>query len=410
LRVELVCGRAQFRLRRGATLVPATALALLGTLVTAAVAASADSVPPVAAAVPDAAQAAAGLLLAPRAFRRAMESVLPSVVRIETSGGILTPPPAPRPKPAPSPPGAKPSPRRPQPRGMRGLSGPGEGPTTGLIISPDGYIITSTYNFLRRPAVITVVLNDGTQHVAKLLGRDETRKLCLLKIDDVQNLPVPRTVPASHLRIGQWAITVGVGYGGDEAALSAGIVSALARVSGKAVQTDTNISPANYGGPLVDLDGRVIGICVPLSPMSEETAAGVEWYDSGIGFGVPLDGLDRILHEMKEGKTIQPGKLGVTVQPDPSGKDAIITTVADSSPAAKAGLQPKDVITAVNGQPVVDVRKLRSILGRYVAGEKIKVAVKRGEQTLEVEATLVPGVDIPAPRPAPPVDFKPDPR
>jgi serine protease Do len=279
-----------------------------------------------------------------------------------------------------------------------------------LIISPDGYIITSTYNFLRRPAVITVLLNDGTQHVATLLGRDETRKLCLLKIDDVQNLPVPRTVPASNLRIGQWAITVGVGYGGDEAALSAGIVSALGRVSGKAVQTDANISPANYGGPLVDLDGRVIGICVPLSPMSEETAAGVEWYDSGIGFGVPLDGLDRILHEMKEGKTIQPGKLGVTVQPDPSGKDAIITTVADSSPAAKAGLQPKDVITAVNGQPVVDVRKLRSILGRYVAGEKIKVAVKRGEQTREVEATLVPGVDIPAPRPAPPVDFKPDPR
>src|SRR5262249_41731663 len=139
----------------------------------------------------------------------------------------------------------------------------------------DGYIITSTFNFLKRPPVITVVFPDGKRHVAKLLGRDDTRKLCLLKVDGVQSLPVPEFVPRSELKVGQWAVAVGVGYGDGSPALSAGIISAASRISGKAVQTDANTSPANYGGPLVDLDGRVIGVCVPLSPGSKEVAGGV---------------------------------------------------------------------------------------------------------------------------------------
>jgi serine protease Do len=349
----------------------------------------------------------AGYLLAPKAFRSSAETVMPAVVKIETSGGLLAPPPSPRPKRAEMP-TAKAEPAKPgQPRpasprrGMRGISGPGEGPTTGLIIASDGYIITSTYHFLRRPEVITVVLQDGTQHVARLLGRDETRKLCLLKIDPAENLPVPRFAPAGGLRVGQWVITVGVGYGGDEAALSTGIISALGRISRKAVQTDANISPANYGGPLVDLNGCVIGVCVPLSPYSESTAGGVEWYDSGIGFAIPLDGLDHIIQAMKTGKTIEPGRLGVVLQPGATGKDVVISAVVSGSPASQAGLEPKDVITAIEGQPVEDLRKFRGVLGRYVAGDTIKIAVRRGEKTLETKATLMAGHDLPAPAPAP---------
>jgi serine protease Do len=290
-------------------------------------------------------------------------------------------------------------------RGMQGISGPGEGPTTGLIISSDGYIITSTYNFLRRPEIITVVLHDGTQHVARLLGRDETRKLCVLKIDGVHDLPVPRVAPLAGVRIGQWAITAGVGYGGDEAALSTGVISALGRISSKALQTDANISPANYGGPLVDLDGRVLGICVPLSPQAEDTAGGVEWYDSGIGFAVSLEGLDAIIQAMKSGKTIESGKLGVVPQPGAGGKEVVVAQVAPDSPAAKAGLQPQDRITAVDDRPVEDLRKFCSLLGRYVAGDTIKLAVKRGEQTLELKATLIAGNDVPAPKPVPSADL-----
>ena len=82
-------------------------------------------------------------------------------------------------------------------------------------------------------------------------------------------------------------------------------------MSGRAIQTDANISPANYGGPLIDIEGHVLGICVPLSPRAQGAASGVDWYDSGIGFAIPLSGAKRLIDEMKTGKHIKPGKLGV---------------------------------------------------------------------------------------------------
>ena len=215
----------------------------------------------------------AGYLLAPKAFRAAAETVMPSVVTIETYGVA-----------APTGRSGGPPSRG---RQVAGISKPGEGPTTGLIISPDGFIVTSTYNFIRHQALITVVLQDGSQYLAKLLGRDDTRKLCLLKINAPTPLPVPRFVAGRDLHVGQWAISIGVGYGSEDPAISAGIVSATSRISDKAVQTDANTSPANYGGPLIDIQGRVIGICVPMSPAGQSAEAGVELYDSGIGLRCP---------------------------------------------------------------------------------------------------------------------------
>lgn len=215
-----------------------------------------------------------GFLLAPKAFRAAVARVLPSVVVIETYGGAM--------------------PARPKGKRSKGKGGasvaqkPGDGPGTGLIISADGHILTSTYHFVRQQPVITVVLPDGSQHVARLLARDDRRKLCLLKIEDVRNLPVPVFADPAHLQIGQYAVAIGFGYGGDEPAISAGIVSALNRFAARAVQTDAKLSPANYGGPLIDIEGRVIGINVPLSPQADETLGGTEWYDSGVGFAVPI--------------------------------------------------------------------------------------------------------------------------
>ncbi|MCI0356859.1 MAG: S1C family serine protease, partial [Planctomycetaceae bacterium] len=205
-----------------------------------------------------------GTLLAPKAFRAAAAKVQPSLVRIEGFGGIAA--------------------------GVDGggYQAPGEGPTTGLVLSSDGYVVTSTFNFLRKPPIITVVTPDGRRHVAKLLGRDETRKLCILKVDGVNGWPVPELASRDKLKVGQWVVATGIGFGAAQPALSAGIISATSRISGRAVQTDVNLSPANYGGPLIDLEGRVVGICAPLSPHGAGEAAGAEWYDSGIGFAVPL--------------------------------------------------------------------------------------------------------------------------
>jgi serine protease Do len=326
-----------------------------------------------------------GNLLAPKAFRAAVDKVLPSVVTIESFGGVSSV----------------------QGR-IGGIRRQGEGPSTGLIVSPDGYLVTSTFNFIKRPPIITVIFHDGTRRVAKLLGRDDTRKLCILKVDDVSDLPVPPFVPRSEMRVGQWAISVGIGYGDTEPAVSAGIISATSRMSGRAVQTDANTSPANYGGPLLDIDGRVLGICVPLSPRSQAAGAGVEWYDSGIGFAVPLHNEKTLIAALKEGKTIKAGFLGVQVKPaNANGTGVEVTVVQKKSAAEEAGLKKGDVIVSINDDPVIDPAQLRISVSSHVAGETIKVKVKRGEESIELQANLKEatqqakpsGPRIPVPKP-----------
>jgi len=156
--------------------------------------------------------------------------------------------------------------------------------------------------------------------------------------------------------------------------------------------TDANISPANYGGPLLDIEGRVIGICVPLSPREQGPAGGVAWYDSGIGFAIPLDGLGPLLEQMKAGKVIQPGKLGILPAPQPpKGGGVEIRSVQKGSGAEKAGIQAKDIILAVDGQPVADILALRKLLGQHVAGDTVTVKVRRGDDELALPVTLAAG-------------------
>ncbi|MEX2185345.1 MAG: trypsin-like peptidase domain-containing protein [Pirellulales bacterium] len=327
-----------------------------------------------------------GYRLAPKAFRAAVARVAPSLVTIETFGGV------------------GPSAGRAQRGTMSGINRPGEGPTTGMVVSSDGYIITSTFNFIRKPAIITVILSDGTRKVAELLGSDETRKLCVLKIEGVSDLPLFESAPRSELRVGQWAITVGVGYGDEEPAVSAGIISATSRVSQRAVQTDANISPANYGGPLLDVEGRVIGVCVPLTPGSADVGSGVEWYDSGIGFAVPLAGYEPILERMKKGEVIQPGKMGVTGKPadTKTGAGVVIDKVMRGSPAEKAGVKSGDRVVRADGDEVLDMTHLITIVGRFIAGDEIALELKRGEETVELKVKLEAGLEQGAPdEPAP---------
>ncbi len=325
---------------------------------------------------PEAKSIARGNLLAPKAFRAAAAKIRPSVVTIESFGGVSG--------------GGK---------GAGASFKPGVGPTTGVVISADGYVVTSTFNFLNRPPIITVTFADGTRHVAKLLGRDETRKLCLLKIEGVSGLAVPEFASPEKLQVGQWTVALGVGFGEREPSLTAGIVSATNRISGRAIQTDANLSPANYGGPLIDIEGRLIGVCVPLSPGSKETAAGAEWYDSGIGFAVPLAGLETVLAQLKEGKTLQSGYLGVQAGPTgnpPAG--AVISKVLPKSAAEKAGLKEKDQIVKVAGEEVLDVTHLSVLVSKYLLGETIKLTVLRDGAEQELEVTLG---EMPPPPPMP---------
>jgi serine protease Do len=315
------------------------------------------------AAASDSSHLVLGDLAAPRAFRAAAAKVLPSIVAIDTFGGL--------------------APAAVERGALIGFGPAGRAPTTGLIVSGDGFIVTSTYNLLDRPPVITVTLRDGTRHVARLAGRDETRNICLLKIDGRRDLPVPEMIARDKLRPGQWAVSVGVGFGDAEPGISAGIVSATHRVFGRAVQTDANTSPANYGGPLVDIEGRVIGVCVPLSPASGELAAGAEWYDSGIGFAVPLAERENLLAALKDGRTIEPPHLGIKI-----ASQGTIESVEAGSPAEQAGLATGDRIESVDGDAVLDAVHLRYLIGRRNAGDKVRLAVRRDPMRKEVEVRL----------------------
>ncbi|MHB1156413.1 MAG: S1C family serine protease [Phycisphaerales bacterium] len=312
-------------------------------------------------------------------FGAAAARVMPAVVTIETVGGIGL--------------GGGNDKEQQKTNAINALSNPGEGPTTGLIVSADGYVLTSTFNFIRKPRIITVTLADGRRKVAELLGRDETRQVCLLKIDGVSDLPVAEPAKTDDLRIGQWAIAVGVGYGADEPAMTVGIISALHRIGGRALQTDANISPANYGGPLVDIEGRVIGLCTPLNPRAQRTGAGSAWYDSGIGFAVTLTGIDGIIERMKKGETLKRGLMGVVPSPDISQDGGVkLQQVVPGSPAATAGLAAEDRIMTVEGKAVNSPNDLMRVLSRYMAGDKVKLTVRHGEEPAkELELTLEPG-------------------
>jgi serine protease Do len=327
-----------------------------------------------------------------QAFRRAAERIAPSVVTIQTIGGTQ---PSARGMPL-SRPGEERTPggpRRPRPGPAAGSDFIiADGPTTGLIWSADGLILTSAFNFVRDPSVITVILPNGHRFVGELLARDEVRRLAMVKIE-ATGLPVPEWVThPAEIRVGQWALALGRGFGGQEPSISAGIISGLNRKSGVAVQTDAKLSPANFGGPLVDVNGRVIGLAVPMG-MGGGAMAGVEWYDSGIGFAIPHAQVASSAESLAVGHNLRRGLLGIQLNPHASG-GVPITNMADPSPASRAGLQIGDVVLAIDDAEIGTYPDLQRLLGGRLAGERIRVKIKRGSEEMELPVVLAVPEDI----------------
>ncbi|MFO1020552.1 MAG: PDZ domain-containing protein [Planctomycetales bacterium] len=293
-----------------------------------------------------------------RAYQQAAGAVAPSVVRVETVGGLD--------------------------RVDKAITGTAA--TTGLVVGADGWIITSSFNFSGQPSSILVSLPDGKKLAAKVAASDRQKMLTLLKVD-AKDLPVPTAAPEKTWRVGQTAIALGATYDSSPA-ISVGIVSALNRIWGKAVQTDAKISPVNYGGPLVDLQGRVLGVLVPLSPNGSEIMAGSEWYDSGIGFCVPLAQIQPTLPRLQKGENLVPGRAGITLNIKLLDQ-AVVDRVDLGSPARKAGLKTGDKIIAIDGQKVAREAQIRQIFGRKYAGDTLKVTYERDQKQHETELTLV---------------------
>lgn len=325
-------------------------------------------------------------------FQSVVETMRPFLVRIDTVGGaqpreVLLPTdedeaaPGGRPR-------ASQNPFRDSPGSDFVIA---DGSTTGLIHSSDGYIITSSFNFVRDPVLISVTLPDGRRLAADLIARDHVRKIALLKVE-AADLPTPAWKSRDKVRVGDWAIALGLGFGGAEPSVTVGIISALSRMSGNAIQTDAKLSPANYGGPLCDVRGRVVGICVPMAQRPGELA-GVELYDAGVGFVVFKERVEEIVSRLKQGESFYRGWLGMVS--DPSAPHAVVVrNVADPSPMRSAGVVPGDRIVKAAGQEVRHFGQLVQTLNMLAAGDAVELEVEREGTVFSVTVTLARSGDL----------------
>ena len=264
------------------------------------------------------------------------------------------------------------------------------GPTTGLVISPDGWIVSSSFNFVQQPASILVTFADGEQAPAELVAKDQSRMLVLLKVQGVSNLTVSEFVQPDEIRVGQWGIAVGRSFAriGRTSRWESSV--RVGRMFGRAIQTDANVSTANYGGPLVDIRGRVYGVIVPMAPQSTSEVAGAEWYDSGIGFVVPLASISPAIERMKKGQDQLTGVMGIAMAAENSrDAPAKLAAVLPTSPAGKAGFKKDDEIVEIEGKPIRTQTDLRFALGTKYAGDTVRVTAKRGDERLEKSVELV---------------------
>ncbi len=277
-------------------------------------------------------------------------------------------------------------------RGQQSPSTPFKGMGSGFIISSDGLILTNAH-VVREAKDVTVKLSDRREFTAKVLGVDTTTDIAVLRID-AHDLPVVRLGDPRSLEVGDPVLAIGAPYGLEQTATQ-GIVSAKGRsLPGDAVvpfiQTDAAVNPGNSGGPLFDGTGSVVGINAQIYSRS----GGFQ----GLSFAIPIDVALKVKTQIVATGKAAHGRLGVTVQDlnqslaDSFGikrvDGALISNVAPGSAAADAGLKSGDVITEVNGEPVLRSGNLSSLIGLAAPGERVKLKVWRDHAERTVEARL----------------------
>ena len=266
----------------------------------------------------------------------------------------------------------------------------GTGPTTGLVIDPQGYIVSSAFNFVSKPASILVRLPDGTRKPAKLVAADHSRMLVLLKIEVARPLPAPEIAPLSEMRVGQWCIAVGRTFQPDRPNMSVGVLSATGRIWGKALQTDAAVSPNNYGGPLVDLRGRVLGFSSPCRRSRPTRWPATNGTIPASASPCPPSTSCNILPRLKQGRDLYTGLAGVSLRSDELFLgEAVIAACRARSPAAKAGLRAGDRVVEIGGRKIARSAELKEELSRRYAGDKVAVVALRGAQRIAAEVELV---------------------
>jgi serine protease Do len=270
---------------------------------------------------------------------------------------------------------------------------------SGFIISPDGYVVTNNHLIQGLTGTgtvdtVTVTTTDRHEYPARIVGRDETSDLALLKIDG-HNLPFVRWGDSTKARVGDWVIAIGNPYGLG-GTVTAGIISALHRgITGigaydRYIQTDAAINMGNSGGPMFDLNGNVIGIN---SALISPTGASV-----GIGLAIPAEAAKPVIDSLMRGQRPSRGYLGASLQPVdedlapslgiPKDSGEIVRSLVPGAPGATAGLQQGDVIVKVNGQQVTPDQTVSYLIANSAVGTRIPLEIIRGGRHATVVVTV----------------------
>ena len=277
-----------------------------------------------------------------------------------------------------------------------GSSGSG-GAGTGFVISPDGVIVTNNHVVEGAGGRIEVVFGDGTRQVAKLLGRSPQYDLAVLQVD-ARDLPTLKLGSSDALQVGDEVVAVGnaLALDGSNLSVTKGIVSGKGRVVPEdqtgatlydMLQTDAAINPGNSGGPLVDAEGRVIGINTALAGGSQN-----------VGFAISIDSVKSVIQDLRDGKDVKVPFLGVEsgdVTPAvvrslnlKTKNGAVIRKVTNGTAADKAGLKPNDVITAIDGRPITGPEGVGAEIRRFSPGDVVSVTVERDGAQQDISVTL----------------------
>ena len=274
---------------------------------------------------------------------------------------------------------------------------PVHGLGSGFIVSPNGIILTNAH-VVKDANEVTVKLTDRREFRAKVLGVDPKTDIAVLKID-ATNLPVVKLGHDKDLRVGEWVLAIGSPFGFDNT-VTAGVVSAKGRSlpddsAVPFIQTDVAVNPGNSGGPLFNAKGEVVGINSQIYSRS----GGYQ----GVSFSIPIDLAKQVEEQIVSTGKVQHARLGVTIQEvnqtladsfkldSPTG--ALVASVEKGSPAAKAGLQPGDVIRKVDGQPIVSSGDLSALISQSRPGQHVQLDVWRQGHPVEIAAQLANATD-----------------
>jgi serine protease Do len=277
-------------------------------------------------------------------------------------------------------------PRMPRGRGM--ITGQG----SGFFISADGYAVTN-YHVVDHAKTVQIQTDDGKLYTAKVVGSDQKTDLALIKVNSEKSFPFV-TFADQHPRVGDWVVAVGNPFGLSGSA-TAGIVSARGRDIGAGpyddfIQIDAPINKGNSGGPAFNTEGKVIAVNTAIYSPSGGSI--------GIGFGIPAETVKTVIAQLKDKGFVERGWIGVKVQAVTEGiaesldmkqaEGAIVADAQPGAPAAKAGVQTGDVITAVNGDAIKDSRDLAKRIGAMAPGSSVKLSVRRKGEDKTLTLTL----------------------